>query len=283
VWEGKNKEDNPFFYRMIVDYEFFNLYGIQLKSGRNFSAEMGTDNGSAYIINKAAADRMDLRSPIGAKFGFDGKLGTVVGLTEDFYFESLHKPITPIGIGVMDEYYWNFISLKVMNTNLQETLKHIEDTWENYIPGIPMDYSFFDEHLDRLYSKDRQISRSMNYLSLMALLISCLGIFGLMSLSLKERTREIGIRKVLGANFARLLNLLTRDYLIVVLIATVFGSILGWYLSTQWLNNFAYRCRFGLDVIILSALLTLLMTMVMISFKLLKAITTNPAESLRTE
>jgi putative ABC transport system permease protein len=283
VWEGKDKEDNPFFYRMIVDYDFLDLYGIQLESGRNFSKEMGTDNENAYIINRAAADRMNLRSPIGAKFGFDGKLGTVVGLTRDFYFESLHKPITPLGIGVMDEYYWSFISINVRNTNIQKTLGYIEETWKNYVPGIPMDYSFFDEHLNRLYRKDRQLSKSMNYLSIMALFISCLGVFGLMSLSLKEKTKEIGIRKVLGVSYARLLNLLTRDIMFVVLIATIVGGAFGWYLSTGWLNNFAYRCRIGFDVIVISAVLTLLMSMLMVGFKLIKSITTNPVESLHTE
>jgi ABC-type antimicrobial peptide transport system permease subunit len=283
VWEGKDKEDNPFFYRMIVDYDFLDLYGIQLESGRSFSKEMGTDNGNAYIINRAAADRMNLQSPVGAKFGFDGKLGTVVGLTRDFYFESLHKPITPLGIGVMDEYYWSFVSIRVKNTNIQNTLEYIGETWKNYVPAIPMDYSFFDEHLDRLYRKDRQLSKSMNYLALMALFISCLGIFGLMSLSLKQRTKEIGIRKVLGISYARLLSLLTRDTLFVILIAAIVGGVLGWYLSAEWLNNFAYRCRIGFDEIVIATVLTLLMSVLMISFKLIKSMTTNPVESLRTE
>ena len=283
VWEGKNEEDNPFFYRMIVDYDFLDLYGIPLESGRYFSKEMGSDDGNAYIINRAAAERMELREPVGAGFGFDKKLGTVVGLTEDFYFESLHKPITPIGIGVQDNYYWSYVSIKVKNGNMQKTIKYIEDTWKDYVPGIPPDYSFFDEHLDRLYRKDRQVSRSMNYLSLMALLISCLGIFGLMSLSLKERTREIGIRKVLGASFSRLLSLLTREFLLLILLSTITGGVLGWYLSTGWLKNFAYRCRFGIDVILIAAVLTLVISVLMLSFKLFISITTNPVESLRTE
>jgi putative ABC transport system permease protein len=146
-----------------------------------------------------------------------------------------------------------------------------------------MDYSFFDEHIDQLYRKDQQLSRSMNYLAIMALFISCLGIFGLMSLSLKEKTKEISIRKVMGASYAKLLSLLTRDSVFIILISTIFGGVLGWYLSTEWLNNFAYRCRFGFDVILISALLAVLMYMLMISFKLFKSITTNPAESLRME
>lgn len=283
VWEGQSEDDNPFFYRMIVDYDFLDLYQIELESGRKFSKEMGSDNGNAYIINRAAAERMELRSPVGAGFGFDDKLGMVVGLTEDFYFESLHKPITPIGIGVLEEHYWSFVSIQVKNTGMHKTLAYIEDTWKSYVPGIPMDYAFFDEHLDRLYRKDRQISRSLNYLSLMALLISCLGIFGLMSLSLRERTREIGIRKVMGASFARLWNLLTKELLFLVFLATIIGGVLGWYLSIEWLKNFAYRCRFGFYVIVLSAAIALLISLLMISFKLFRSIATNPSDSLRTE
>ena len=283
TWEGKDEEDNPFFYRMIVDYDFLDLYGIRLEEGRNFSPEMGSDKGNAYIINKAAADRMDLQSPIGTKFGFNGKLGTVIGLTEDFHFESLHKPITPLGIGVMDEYYWSFISIKVKNVSMHKTLEYIKEVWTKYVPDIPMNYSFFDEHLGQLYRKDRQVSKSMNYLSVMALFISCLGIFGLLTLSLKERTREISIRKVLGASFTSLLNLLTKDFVFIILISTIIGGTIGWYLSTEWLQNFAYRSRFGLDVVAISAGLALFMYLIMVSFKLIQSITTNPADSLHVE
>jgi putative ABC transport system permease protein len=281
VWEGKNEEDNPFFYRMIVDYDFMNLYGIQMESGRYFLPEMKSDNGRAYIINRAAADRMGLESPVGAGFGFDKNLGTVVGLTKDFHFESLHNSITPLGIGVAEEYYWQFVSLKVNSAGMSKTMNYIEDVWKKYVPGIPMQYSLLDDHLDSLYREDRQLSKSMNYLSLMALFISCLGIFGLMSLSLKERTKEVSIRKVMGASGTALLNFLLRDSVKIILISTVFGGVFGWYLSREWLNNFAFRCRFGLDVIVPSALLALFMYMLMIGFKLFRTITTNPSSSLR--
>jgi putative ABC transport system permease protein len=283
VWEGKDEEDNPFFYRMIVDYDFMNLYGIVLENGRYFQPEMKSDNGRAYIINRAAANRMGMDSPIGAGFGFDGNLGTVVGLTKDFHFESLHKAITPLGIGVADEYYWQFVSLKISSVHMSKTLGYIEDVWEKYVPGIPMDYSMLDDHLNSLYREDRQLSKSMNYLSLMALFISCLGIFGLMSLSLREKSKEISIRKVMGASGSALLNFLLRDSVRIIMIATVFGGVIGWYLSREWLENFAFRCRFGFSVILLSALLALFMYLFMISFKLFRAITTNPGETLRLD
>jgi putative ABC transport system permease protein len=283
VWEGKEEDDCPFFYRMIVDYDFFDLYGLYLEEGRNFSQDMATDDGNAYIINKAAAQRMGFQSPVNARFGFDGKLGTVVGITKDFNFESLHKSITPLGIGVKDDYFWQVISIKVKNTNIPETLIYIEGVWNRFVPDYPMDYTFVDNKIQQMYGKEMQVSRSMIYLSLIALFISCLGIFGLMSYSLKEREKEIGIRKALGASLSRITGLLARDLVIIVSIAEIAGGILGWYFSTSWLNNFAYRIEWGIDIIILSSFLTLLLAITPIAFTLIKSIRTNPVDSLRYE
>ena len=283
VWEGRETDDKPFFYRMIVDYDFFDLYGIQLADGRYFSSEMSTDDGNAYIINRAAAKRMGLESPVNARFGFDGKLGTVVGITEDFNFESLHKSITPIGIGVKDDYYWQVISIKVQNKDIPETLAYIEGVWKKFVPDYPMDYTFVDDEIHQMYGKEMQVSRSMNYLSLFALFISCLGIFGLMSYSFKERKKEIGVRKAMGASFSGLTGLLLRDLVIIVCIAEITGGVLGWYLSTNWLNNFAYKINRGIDIIIISCLLTILLAITPVVFNLIKSIRTSPVESLRYE
>ncbi len=283
VWEGQENDDNPFFYRMIVDYDYFDLFGINLAAGRNFSRDMKTDDGNAYIINAAAAKRMGFQSPLDARFGFDKKPGTIIGVTEDFNFESLHKPITPLGIGVRDEYFWNVISIKVKDGNIPGTLAFIEGIWNKFVPDYPMDYFFVNTKLNEMYGNDIQTSRSMIYLSLLALFISCLGIFGLMSYILKERTKEIGIRKVMGASFTGLAGFLTRDLLNIVFIAAVAGGILGWYFSTSWLSNFAFRIRWGIDIIIISSLLTIFLAIIPVSFNLIRSIRTNPAESLRYE
>jgi putative ABC transport system permease protein len=283
VWDGKEGDDNPFFYRMIVDYDFFDLYGIRLADGRNFSSDMATDDGNAYIINRAAAKRMGFQSPINARFGFDGKLGTVVGITQDFNFESLHKSITPLGIGVKDEYYWQVISIKVTNTDIPNTLTYIEGVWNRFVPDYPMDYTFVDNQIQKMYGKEMQVSRSMNYLSLLALFISCLGIFGLMSYSLKERQKEIGIRKAMGASFSRLTGFLARELFVIVCIADITGGFLGWYFSTNWLNSFAYRIDWGIDIIIISSFLTFFLAITPIVFNILKSVRTNPVESLRYE
>ena len=146
-----------------------------------------------------------------------------------------------------------------------------------------MDYSFIETKLDEMYGNDIQTSRSMIYLSLLALFISCLGIFGLMSYVLKEKTKEIGIRKVMGASFTGLAGLLTRDLINIIFIAAVTGGILGWYFSTGWLSNFAYRIRWGVDIVIASSVLTLLLAVIPISFNLIRSIRANPADSLRYE
>ncbi len=283
VWDGKEGDDNPFFYRMIVDYDFFDLYGIRLADGRTFSSDMATDDGNAYIINRAAAKRMGFKSPLNARFGFDGKMGTVVGITEDFNFESLHKSITPLGIGVKDEYYWQVISVKVKDTNTPETLTYIEGVWHRFVPDYPMDYTFVDNKIHKMYGKEMQVSRSMNYLSLLALFISCLGIYGLISYSLKEKKKEIGIRKAMGASVFQITGQLARDLFIIVCIAEIAGGILGWYFSTNWLNGFAYRIKWGIDILILSSFLTILLAIIPVVSNLIKSIRTNPVESLRYE
>jgi len=163
------------------------------------------------------------------------------------------------------------------------TLEQIEEVWNSLVLNAPMNYYFFDEQLERLYAKDRQLSESLNYFALMALFISCLGIFGIMSFSIKEKIKEIGIRKVLGAQFLNLLILLTKDIFLILSVAIIIGGALGWYLSGEWLNNFAYRFEMGFDIIIISSITTLIMTLTPISFKLVKSIKVNPAQSLRSE
>lgn len=283
TWGGKAKDENPFFYRLIVDFDFLELYEIPIFEGRGFSFNMTSDDGNAYLLNKAAVSRLGLQSPVGSKFGFDDKLGDVVGVTEDFHFESLHKPITPLGIGVRDEDFFNYLSIKIKGNDFSQVLAEIETAWLALAPDNPLKFSFFDKDLAALYEKDRLLAKSMNYFSLIALFISCLGIFGLMSFSLKERTKEIGVRKVLGASFSSLFNLLTFELFQILGIAILFGGSLGWYFSQQWLDNFAYRFEMSWDIIVIAALITIATAIFPLSYKLLRSIRSNPVEALRTE
>ncbi len=283
IWEGRLEGEKPFFYRLMVDEDFVDLYGIELKEGRNFSATLPGERDNAYILNEAAVKSLNLTRPLGAKFGFDDKMGTVVGVTRDFHFESLHKPITPLGIGFTEHNNFNFLSLKINNKNIPETIEFIEATWNKLVNNVALKYSFLDDQLNQLYKKDQQLAESLNYFSLMAMFISCLGIIGIMSFSVKERTKELGIRKVLGAPLLHLFSLLSKDVLVITGVACILGGILGWYASNEWLTNFAYRINVGIDVIIIASLITLTMAIIPLSFKLRKAIAANPVESLRNQ
>ena len=283
VWSGKAEGENPFFYRLNVDYDFFDLYGIKIEEGRKFNENQDKVPGNAFIINRAAADYLGFNPAVGEQFGFDGKLGNVIGVTENFHFESLHKPVTPLGIGILSNDIVAYISIKLNAANIQQTIKEIEKTWSQFAPDALLNYSFIDEHVHQLYLKDRQLSESMRYFSLMALFICCLGIFGMMSFSVKEKTKEIGIRKVLGAPIHNLINLFIKEILIIVGIATVIGGTFGWYVSKQWLGNFAFHFNMKIDIIVFASLLALIITTIPICYKLIKAVLVNPAKIIRTE
>ena len=283
VWEGQADGDNPYFYRLSIDENFLDLYGIEIIQGRGFYADMTGDKDNAYILNEAAVRSLDFKDPVGSGFGFNKKLGNVVGVAKDFHFESLHKPITPLGIGFSTNDNINYLSLLISNRDIPATISYIENTWGKLTNNIALNYSFIDSHLDQLYRKDNQLAESLNYFSFIALFISCLGIFGLMSISIKERTKELGIRKVVGAPIFNLGIILLRDNFIIIGIASVVGGVLGRYIAMQWLNNFAYRISFGIDIIIISFLIAILMAVFPVSFKLRKAITNNPVQALRTD
>ncbi len=283
TWEGQAEGDNPFFYRLNVDEDFLGLYGIEIVQGKDFSAALPGERGNVYVLNQAAVKNLDFKAPVGTRFGFDKRLGTVVGVARDFHFESLHKPITPLGIGFTGNDNFNYLSLKINNSDIPGTIRYMENTWAKLSNNSALKYSFLDDQLSQLYRKDQQLAEGLNYFSLMAMVISCLGIAGVMSFSIKERTKELGIRKVLGAPFLNLLALLAKDIFIILGLASVVGGTLGWLGAVQWLTNFAYRIDMGFDIIIISSVATLLMAIIPLSFKLGKVVRANPVESLRTE
>jgi len=283
VWEGQPENENPFIYRLSIDEDFVDLYGIEIKLGRKFTIERSGDIGDAYLLNEAAVKSLGLENPVGAGFGFDEKMGTVVGVVEDFHFESLHKPITPLGIGFTDNERANYFSLKINGQNIPETIEAVEKIWDKVVENEPFNYSFLDERLGNMYKKDRQLAKSLNYFSLMAIIISCLGIFGIMLFTIKEKTKEIGIRKVLGASFIHLLKILTADISIIFIIGGLIGGVLGWHSANEWLSNFAYRIEMDFWTILFASGIILLIALIPLGFTLKRAFVKNPTDSLRIE
>lgn len=281
-WEGKDPDENPFFYRLNVDYDFIDLYELELIKGRKFSQELG-DKGNAYILNEAAVKRLGFDEPIGQLFGFWKITGSVIGVVKDFHFESLHKPITPLGIGVHDNPYFNYVSVKIRSENISGSIGYIKKTWKKMMPDKTLEISFIDEQLDSMYQTEKKMAQGFNYFALIAIFIACLGLFGLTSFIAEQKTKEIGIRKVLGASASKIMILLTREYILLIILANLLAWPLAWYGMNKWLESFAYRIDLNIGFFILAAAAAFLIAMVSVSSQFVKATKANPAESLRYE
>jgi len=282
AWEGKNPDDNPFFYRLNVDYDFLDIYGLEMVKGRKFSQELG-DKGNAYILNETAVKRLGFDEPIGQRFGFWRITGTVIGVIKDFHFESLHKPITPLGIGVYDRQDFWIVSVKINSQNMSSTIQYIEDTWEKLLPDYPFEFFFIDERLNAMYQSERKMAESFNYFTLIAIFIACLGLFGLTSFIAEQKTREIGIRKVLGASVSKIIVMLSKEFIRWIILSAVIAFPVSWYAMDRWLQNFAYRTNLGFEVFTASIVIAFLIAQLTVSYHSIKAATADPVDSLKYE
>jgi len=281
-WEGKNPDERVIMYPCPVDYYYLETFKIEIADGRFFSREFSSD-AENYLINEAAAKAMGMESPIGKRFSYEGREGRIIGILKDFHQLSLHSEIEPLvfceptgGSGI--------VCVKINSKNVAETLDFLKSKWKEYVPeGYPFDYTFLDEAIDNFYKTERKVGSVSRYFTFLALFISCLGLFGLASFIADQRTKEIGIRKVLGASVSGVTLMLSKEFTKWVLIANVFAWPIAYFTMNRWLQNFAYRITIGVDVFILSAVLALIIAVVTVSYQAVKAARSNPVESLRYE
>ncbi len=265
-----------------VDEDFFNTYEINLKTGRNFSKEFSTDKG-AYIINEAFAKEFGWNNPIGKKISRNGD-HTVIGVSKNFNFASLHEKISPLIItNSPSRGRFKYISLKVKTSNYHQLLKNIETTWSDINSSWPFEYNFLDETLDQVYKSEQNFMKLFFYFSTLAIIIAALGLFSLSSLSAEQKTKEIGIRKVLGATVYSVTSLITRKYLSMVLIANIIAFPLAYYIAESWLSNYAFRINLNLIPFLLAAMSAVLIAVLSVSYRAIKAAVVNPVESLKYE
>jgi putative ABC transport system permease protein len=269
---------------LVVDYDYLNLYNIKLKEGRNFSKDMQDEKGRSYIINETLANEMGVKHPVGTpyKAAWLKEMGRVIGVAKDFNFNSLHSKIAPLYISMQD---WDFneIAVKLKAGSTEKDLAYVKSKWQSLVPDLPFSYSFLDEHMAQLYETDRRVSKVVSISTALAVIIACLGLFGIVLFNIQSRTKEIGIRKVLGANVATITSLLSMEFLRPVLIALLIAFPVAWWLMNKWLQDFAYRIEISWIVFLLSGLAAVLIALVTISFQTVKAAITNPVKSLRTE
>jgi len=280
------RSDNTFNWDYLhTDHDFGRSMGIPLVAGRYPSPQLATDS-SAAIINESAAAELGLTAEevlgkrIRNNWGVDGR---VVGVAKDFHYASLHENIRPFALLVNYDFGVRYINLKVMSTDLPETIAHIEQTWGDISPNTPFAYYFLDDRIAELYQREQNQSMLMTYFTALAILISCLGLFGLVSFMTVRRMQEIGIRKVLGASVTNIVKLLSVNFLKQVLIGFVIGAPLAWVAMDYWLQAFAYRIQVGLGVVLISGVSIVLLAMITVSYHSIRSANMNPVNSIRDE
>lgn len=268
-----------------ADEDFIPAYGIKIMAGRNFSKNYGTDT-SSFLINETAVKALQLKSDndaIGKQFQYGRRMGTIAGVFNDFNFESLHQRIIPLVLYVAAKPSdYGKISIKSTG-NVTAALDQIENTWKKYLPELPYEYKFLDERYERLYESEIKESSILIIFSAIAIFIACLGLFGLSAFTITQKVKEIGIRKVLGASTSSIVQLISKEFLLLVLIAAVIAFPVAWYAMHHWLQNFAYRISIVWWVFVLAAFVALLIAFATISFQAVRAAAANPVDSLRSE
>jgi putative ABC transport system permease protein len=283
----KNHENHISLNFIRTDYDYIPTLKIQLVDGRNFSPQFPSDS-SAIIINEAAVIQLGLTQPvIGQTLKWDDESGVtrdvrVIGVVKDFHFTSFHEEIKPFGF-ILEVDNGSTFFLRINSANIRGTLAQVEHVWKKHSPDRPIDYSFQDEYMATLHVSEERFQKLFSSFTFLAIAISCLGLFGLVTALAESKTKEIGIRKVLGSTVPGIIRLLTREFVRLVLIALVIASPLALFVTDRWLQGFAYRVDVGWQVFVLAGSVTLSIAFVTVCFQSIKAALANPVNSLRSE
>lgn len=270
-----------------IDHDFIPTLEIELSEGRNFSRDFVSDS-SAIILNEEAVKQLGLQEPlVGQRLAWDDAVGqthdvTIVGVAKNFHFTNLHTAISPFGFILEVNNGSNFF-IRTTSNNLSETLGRIEQVWNTYNPGKPFDFTFQDQYVANLHMNDERFERLFSVFTGLAIAIACLGLFGLTAFLAESRTKEIGVRKVLGASVANILQLVSREYVGMIMMSLVVAFPLSHFIMSSWLQNFAYRIDIGWQMFVAAGLISIILAIITISFHAIKAATRNPVDSLKSE
>lgn len=288
--EGQETEQSPVLATNWVDFDYAETYKMELIQGRFLSPEFASDSNSC-VINEAAIRAFNLEDPLNTRLiqPWDTPEGRipfqVVGVVRDFHFESLHEKILPyIFLHKAPDFEWGgFLTVRLKTANLPSTMEKIEEIWKEFSNNQPFEYSFVDTDFEQMYAEEVRTGRIFGVFSILAIFVACLGLLGLSSFSAEQRTKEIGIRKAMGASVPVIVRLLSRETLILVLISTVISVPLAWYFMDSWLESYAYRISLGAGVFVIAFLAALLIALSTVAFQSFSAALKNPSDSLRYE
>ncbi|WP_242927428.1 ABC transporter permease [Pontibacter vulgaris] len=272
---------------MAVDYDFIPLMGIEMQAGRNFSKDFKSDVDGGFIINEAAAKWLGWKDPIGKKVNTGdttlvGRNAKIIGVVKDFHVQSLHSEVKPLALELRPESP-GYLLARIAPENQEATIRFVEEQWKQFDQKHPMEYFFMDEFFDRQYKAEEKMLTVFGYFAGLTILIACLGLFGLASFTAEQRTKEIGIRKVLGSSTGNIVLLLSKDFAILVVIAIILASPVAWYGMNKWLQDFAYRTDLSWWIFALAGTAALIIALLTVSFQAVKAATTDPVKAIRTE
>jgi len=281
-WDGKDPEFNRLIGQTYVDYDYCDMLGIEIVEGRGFSHDYPTDESSGFLVNQAVARLMDKPTALGERFSFMGTEGHIIGVMKDFHYGSMRQEIEPLAIRLRPQNVV-FALIRLGPGKVSTGLDFIEATWKRVIPTYPFESHFIDEEFDRMYRAEERIGAILRTFTFLAVFIACLGLFGLASFTAEQRTREIGIRKVLGASISQVTLLLCREFLVLVVAANLLAWPLAYYVMGKWLRGYAYRTGLNWPLFLGALILALAVAVLSVGFQALRAAYVNPAESLKYE
>jgi hypothetical protein len=283
-WAGKDPDRDVRVVFAAVDYDFMETMGLELREGRSFSREYATDAEEAFLINEETAKLIGRDPSVGTPFTMFGRKGTVIGVLKNFHFQPLRREIQPLVFLLAPNPYWlGSIVVRFDPENTAATLAALEEAWKDVLPAYPFEYMFVDEDYSQFYRREERMGRLLANFAFLAVFIACLGLFGLASFVVEQRTKEIGIRKILGASVASIMSSLCREFIHLVALAVLIAWPLAYLAARDWLADFAYRISLGPAVFLLTGLLALAIALLTVSFQAFRAARANPADSLQYE
>jgi putative ABC transport system permease protein len=290
--EGEKEHSSNLF---IGDHDYIKTLGLRVIAGRDFSREMSTDATEAFIINETAVKEFGFGTPekaLGQRIYWNEweptdtlqpiKRGKVIGVVQDFHYKSLHEKVVSSVIHIYPQVTFK-VAVKLKTADMQKTVAHINDTWNRFSPGYPLDYKFMDDTYGQMYSNEEKLASLLWIFTVMAIIVGCMGLFGLAAFSAEQRVKEIGIRKILGASVVSIIGLLSKNFIKLVLIASIIAFPIAWWAMNNWLENFPYRVNISWWIFATAVIAALAVALITISFQSIKAATSNPVKSLRTE
>jgi len=281
-WDGKTPNSSTNFRVASVGFDFVNTMKLKLSQGRDFSKDFASDS-SSYILNETAAEKVGFKDPIGKPFSLWGKKGKIIGVLEDFHFASLHETIQPLVLRMGEKDDFDNVLVRVGAGKTKVALAGLESLCKQLNPKFTFTYTFSDQEFQKLYQSDLIVGELSNYFAILAVFICCLGLLGLAMFSAEQRTKEIGIRKVLGASVGSLFGLLSQEFLTLIFVALLIATPLAWIAMNKWLDDFAYRINIQWWIFFIAGLLASAIALVTVSFQAIKAAIANPVKSLRSE